>query len=115
MRDLALAVCALLAFLVPVGSYCFILAIINRRHKPLVVQGYWDTVGLLAAGSGFFLVTIPMLLSELTQRFHGDAAAQDWFDAPLRHWLLWIVYLLFLITGCLWMMLWRVHKTVIYN
>ena len=49
MRELELALCALLAFLLPVAIYCFILAILNRRGKPLLVSGVWDSVGLLFA------------------------------------------------------------------
>jgi hypothetical protein len=116
MRELALAVSALLAFLVPVGSYCFILAIINRRARPLIVRGAWDTIGLLAAGSGFFLVTIPMLLTELQLRLTGEVGTlREFADAPLGQWLVWLVYVLFLASGAAWMFLWRLNKTMIYN
>ena len=57
MRDFALAICALLAFLLPVGFYCLILASINRRGKPLIVSGVWDSIGLLFAVSGFSMPT----------------------------------------------------------
>ncbi len=116
MRDLALAVCALLAFLVPVGGYCFILAIINRREKPFVIRGPIDTIGLLCAGAGFFLVTTPMLLTDLHFRLSGDIGTfGEFLNAPMRHWLLWLAYFLCLASGAIWMLIWRWHKTMIYN
>jgi hypothetical protein len=115
MRDFAIAICALLAFLLPVGFYCLILASINRRGKPLIVSGVWDSVGLLFAVSGFFLVTMPMLVSEFYFRTFTLAGSGEFLALWLQHWILWLVYFLFLISGSALMILWRAHKTMIFN
>ncbi len=105
-RDLLFALCALLAFLLPVGFYCLILAAVNRRGKPLLVGGAWDSIGLLFSLSGFFLATFPMLLSEFFSRV---------LQVAIWNWLLWGVYFLFLISGMALMLVWRAHKTIVYN
>ena len=113
MEKIALAVCALLAFLLPIGFYCLVLASINRRSRPLLVNGLWDTIGLIFALSGFFLITMPMLLSEFVARAFtlGDSALDAW----MQHWILFIGYLLLLFCGCAFVILWRGRKTLIYN
>jgi hypothetical protein len=115
MRDFALAICALLAFLLPVGFYCLILASINRRGKPLIVSGVWDSVALLFAVSGFFLITMPMLMSEFYDRTFTLGASDPFFTLWLQHWVLWLVYFLLLISGSALMIVWRAHKTMIFN
>src|SRR6266849_4042319 len=106
-RDLLLAICALLVFLLPVGFYCLILASINRRGKPLIVSGVWDSVGLLFAVSGFFLATMPMLVSEFYFRTFTLAGSGEFLALWLQHWIIWLVYFLFLISGSALMILWR--------
>jgi hypothetical protein len=115
MREFALAICALLAFLLPVGFYCLILASINRRGKPLIVSGVWDSVGLLFAVSGFFLATVPMLVSEFYFRTFTFAGNGEFLGLWLQHWILWLVYFLFLISASALMILWRAPKTMIFN
>src|SRR5688572_316756 len=89
MEKIALAIIALLAFLVPVGTYCLILATINRRSRPLFVSGLWDAVGLLFATSGFFLVGVPMLLTEFFNRTMGIVLQDTLWSAWLQYWLVW--------------------------
>jgi hypothetical protein len=115
MRDFALAISALLAFLLPIGFYSLILGSINRRGKPLMVSGVWDAVGLLFAVSGFFLATMPMLIAEFYQRTFTFDADDHFFSLWLQHWILWIVYFLFLLSGGALMILLRTRKTMIYN
>jgi hypothetical protein len=115
LKGIVLAVCAVLAFLVPIGIYCLILASINRRGKPLIVSGLWDAIGLLFAVSGFFLATIPMLLAEFYARTLAENTSDHFLHIWLQHWLLWLVYFLFLLSGAALMLLWRSHKTMIYN
>ena len=113
MEKIALAVCALLAFLLPIGFYCLVLASINRRSKPLLVGGIWDTIGLLFAMSGFFLITMPMLLSEFGAR--AFSLETGTFDAWVQYWILYLAYLLMVICGSAFIILWRGRKTLIYN
>lgn len=115
MREIALPFCAVLALLLPIGSYCLILAVFHRRGKPLIVSGAWDAVGLLLAGGGFFLVTLPILFTEFYLRTLGADAGDRLMGVWMRHWLLWLIYFLMLISGSSLMILWRTHKTMIYN
>ena len=115
MRDFAIAICALLAFLLPIGFYCLILASVNRRGKPLIVSGVWDSIGLLFAVSGFFLATMPMLVSEFYFRTFTLAGSGEFLALWLQHWILWLVYFLLLISGSALMVLWRANKTMIFN
>jgi hypothetical protein len=111
--DIAMAICALLAFLIPVGFYCLILASVNRRSKPMMVSGVWDSVGLLFAVSGFFLATVPMLVSKFyTRVFDFD---NHFFSLWLQHWLLLFVYFTLLVSASVFMIIWRSRKTMIYN
>src|SRR5262245_59467441 len=115
MRELELALWALLAFLLPVAVYFLILASLNRRNRPVLVTGLWDSVGLLAAVAGFFLATVPMLITEFYRRAFIAAESDHFFGLLLQHWILWIIYFLLLISGSVLMILWRMHKTMIYN
>jgi hypothetical protein len=115
MKEIVLALCAVLAFILPIGIYCLILASINRRGKPLIVSGIWDAIGLLFAVSGFFLATIPMLLAEFYARTAAADNSDNFLNVWLQHWILWLVYFLFLLSGSALMLLGRSHKTMIYN
>ena len=53
----------LAVFLFPIGVYCGVLGMINRRLRPLLVNGLWDFVGVLLASSGFLLVVGPAVIS----------------------------------------------------
>lgn len=109
------AIFAVLALLFPLGVYSLVLVALNRRSAPVLVRGAWDTIGLLFATSGFFLVTVPLLLSEFYFRTLGGAARDSFVDIWFRHWLVWLVYYLVLIAGSVYLILWRSHKTMIYN
>jgi hypothetical protein len=113
-KQIALAVCAGLAFLLPVGFYCFILAYINRRTRPLMTSGTWDAVGLLFAVAGFFLVTVPMLISAFYARAFIDGTVSI-ADLALQQWIIWLAYFLLLICGSTLILLSRSQKTLIYN
>src|SRR4051794_21437815 len=115
LEKFALSISAFLAFLFPVGFYCLVLATINRRRRPLLVSGAWDTVGLLFALSGFFLITVPMLLSE----FFVRAAAAELPDQPsnlwAEQWLVDAAYFVVLVVGSALLIFWRGNLTLIYN
>jgi hypothetical protein len=115
MERIALAVCALLAFLLPIGFYCIILASINRRPRPLLVSGLWDAIGLLFAVSGFFLITMPMLFSEFFARALFIEGIESPLSLWLQHWIMYLAYFLFLICGSAFLIALRTRKTMIYN
>ena len=110
-----LALTALVAFLMPVGVYCLLLASINRRPRPVMVNGGWDSVGLLFAASGFLLVTIPMLFTEFYRRTVTTADGEQIVNIWLSQWALWLGYFLFVVCAGWLMVLWRRAKTIIYN
>src|SRR5947209_5678247 len=109
MTEIRLALFAFLAFLLPVGIYCFVLAAINRRARPLLVRGPWDAIGLVFAVSGFFLATVPALAAE----FHHHVLGSP--DLVLGVWAWWLVYYLLVVVGGVLMILARSNKTMIYN
>jgi hypothetical protein len=109
MREIALALFAFLAFLLPVAIYCFVLAAINRRSRPFLVSGTWDAIGLLAALSGFFLATLPTIGFVFLDRVIG-VSGLGW-NALVGT----LGYYLLVICGSVLMILSRSSKTVIYN
>lgn len=113
MTEFVQTLAAVVAFLLPVGSYCLFLAWINRRPRPVMAGGGWDSLGLIFAATGFFIVTIPILLTEFYRRVAGvaDNVRTVW----AAYWLLWLVYFGLLIVGCVLMIRWRSTKTMIYN
>jgi hypothetical protein len=113
MTEFVQTLAGVVAFLLPVGSYCLFLAWINRRPRPVMAGGGWDALGPIFAATGFFVVTIPILLTEFYRRTAGvvDNVRTLW----AAYWLLWLVYFGLLIVGCALMIRWRSMKTMIYN
>ncbi len=109
MTEIRLALFAFLAFLLPVGIYCFVLAAINRRPRPLIVRGSWDAIGLAFAVSGFFLATVPALASQFYDHVLGAP------DLGIGVWTWWLAYFVLIVVGGIVMILARSHKTMIYN
>jgi hypothetical protein len=108
---------AILLFLFPLGVYCLVLAHINRRERPLLLSGAWDVIAMLAAGAGFFLVLVPTLFDHLYHRTILGAFEheEDFATLWVRWWLVWVAYYSCLIVLGLLLIVWRRHKTVIYN
>ena len=113
--DFAPVIGAVLAFLLPVGIYCFLLAVINRRSRPLMVRGIWDTAGLFLASSGFVFVTVPLLFNQYYSRALADGGNEPFEDIWLRHWLLSLSYYIAVVVVGVLVMLWRSDQTAIYN
>lgn len=107
--EIRLALFAFLAFLLPVGIYCFVLGAVNRRPRPLCVRGAWDAIGLLFAVSGFFLATVPILASE----FHHHVLGAP--ELAFGVWAWWLVYFLMIVIGSVFMIVARANKTMFYN
>jgi hypothetical protein len=110
-------------FLFPIAVYCWALAAVNRRPGPVMVSGPGDFIGLLLAGSGFFLVVGPILLSGMyywalrqlplaRQTGTVKAILMDFF---LQWWGTWLGYYLLLVVGALVLLYLRRRKTIIYN
>lgn len=113
MVEFVQTLAAVVAFLLPVGGYCLYLAWVNRRPRPMMAGGAWDTLGLFFAASGFFVVTVPVLLTEFYRRTAGitDSVRAVW----VSFWILWLIYFFILIAGGYLMMHSRSMKTMIYN
>jgi hypothetical protein len=111
---------AILAFLLPIAIYCWVLAAINRRAKPTMVAGVWDCVGLLLAAAGIFLVVGPALIDRffltLIDTLPLDRETEPAFAEVLRErWYAWALYFT-LVLSVVFLLLWRRRaKTVIYN
>jgi hypothetical protein len=109
-------------FLFPVAVYCWALAMVNRRLRPLMVPGAWDVVGLLFASSGFLLVAGPAILTGLYSR-----ALREWppgsgrpltalvREVLLGQWGLWLGYYSVIVGLAILLLRMRRRKTAIYN
>lgn len=111
----------LLLFLFPIATYLMILASINRRDKPTLVTGFWDTMGLLLAASGALLAVGPAILTQFLWNalpawpVDNQTPAEMW-DAFWRQMWLWLgLYYGVVLLGGLAILLWRTRTTVIYN
>jgi hypothetical protein len=110
-------------FLFPIGVYCSILGMINRRPQPLMVSGAWDFLGVLFATSGFILFGGPALLSGTFRQSLqdvpfsrdsgsvGGAVTEIW----AMWWLVWVLYYLFVVGGAAFLLWQRRDISVIYN
>jgi hypothetical protein len=109
----------LLVSLFPLALYCFILAGVNRRDRPLLLRGTWDFVGVLFALSGMLLWAGPLLLTNLGQRTLVDnlagEAPRSFDDLWSRWWLLWACYYGFVVAGAVFLLILRGSITAIYN
>lgn len=114
-EQLLLALFSVVSFLLPIGMYCLILSSINRRPRPVMAGGGWDAVGLLFAAGGFFLVVVPMLLTEFYRRTSSAVENSHFVSLWLTHWALWIGYFTCVIVAAGAMIAWRSSKTAIYN
>ena len=99
-----------LAFIFPLGIYCLILGLINRRERPLLVSGPWDFAGVLFAVSGFLLFIGPAVLSSLYEHFRlswvvGQAGTEGPSGVSYYLWIsLWYVYYIGVVAVALWML-----------
>jgi hypothetical protein len=112
-----------LAFIFPVGIYCLILGILNRRDRPALVSGPWDFAGVLLAASGVLLVVCPFyILRPLYEgwRYYwmmghpGQGDSQS--GATYYLWLsLWFLYYVGVVLGAGWVLSRRREITAVYN
>lgn len=112
----------LAVFLFPIGVYCGVLGMVNRRLRPLLVNGLWDFLGVLFASSGFLLVVGPAVISGQYQRnlfefsFGRPASPQQTLqDIWALWWGIWLCYYLLVLGGGAFLLWWRGRSTVIYN
>ncbi len=113
----------IIVFLFPVAIYCSILAAINRRAQPLMVNGSWDFAGLLFAISGFLLVTGPVIavafyqssMSDFFLRGTGKDLPRSVFNVVSDRIAFWGVYYGIICGGAVALLWWRRRTTVIYN
>jgi hypothetical protein len=114
----------LLVFLFPLAVYCWLLGMINKRERPLMVSGRWDCVGLLFAASGFLLVVGPAILSGMYYRVLLDVPQRHqarpihdifWEFLMAYYWPIWLAYYVVMLAGVLLLLWWRGRKTIVYN
>lgn len=111
----------LVAFLVPLAAYLFVLSAINRRHRPVIIPGTWDLVGLLLGASGFLFAGGPAVLSSLSEQWrmfwlfgHGNPLGGV-FAAPALWLALPAAYFLAVSAGVVYLFSQRRSLTCVYN
>ncbi len=114
---LAIVICFL-----PAAIYLMLLAVLNHRRHPTLIQGSWDFVGLLLGLSGFLLVGGTVLLSSLThslrlfwQRGDLHRLQQDFQELGSTWVILWLLYCAGVVGGLLVLIRYRRHFSVVYN
>ena len=109
-------------FLFPLAIYCLAVSLLNRRHRPVMVSGTWDFVGVLFAASGFLLLGGPVMLTSLSERWRftwllgrnpgpalfGEDGASIWL-------LVALLYFVTVVGGAAYLLLRRRNSTSIYN
>jgi hypothetical protein len=111
-----------LVFIFPIGIYCIILGVLNRRDRPILVSGKWDFAGVLLAASGFLVFVGPAVLTSLHERWRlywllGHQGQGEGPSGALYYlWLaLWFLYFAGVIVGAAWMLNRRRETTAVYN
>lgn len=110
----------LLVSLFPFAVYLFALAGLNRRERPALVHGIWETLGLLFAFSGFLLYSGPLLFKEyyirdLLEIPIGEGTAEV-FEETYQKWLLlWGAYYVGLLALAGGLLLGRRNVRGVYN
>jgi hypothetical protein len=111
-----------LLFIFPLGIYCLILGVLNRRDRPLLVSGPWDFAGVLFAASGFLLFVGPAVLSSLHERWRyywmfGDTSTGEEMNSLAHYsWLAaWYLYYVIVVGGAAFLLRQRRCLTAIYN
>lgn len=109
-------------FVLPLALYLLVLGWVNRQHRPVLVSGTWDFIGILFAGSGFLLLGGPAILSSLNERWRlfwllGDRSPlPDGLDGIRQVWVfLALGYFAVVVLGCAWVFNRRRGVTCIYN
>src|SRR5436305_1433204 len=95
---------------------------VNRRLRPLLLNGAWDFLGVLFASSGFLLVVGPAVISGQYQRNlfefsfgQPGTPQQTLHDIWSLWWGVWLMYYLLVLGGGAALLWWRSRSTVIYN
>jgi hypothetical protein len=110
-----------LAFVVPLGCYCLLLALVNRSRHPVVIAGSWDFAGILFAVSGFLLLGGPAALTGLHERWRmswllGETRFLAGVGEQWHFWVtLWVLYFAVVIGGSAALLWRRRNATSIYN
>ncbi len=107
---------SILAFLVPIATYCWLLALVNRRAKATVVSGLWDGAGMLFGAAGILLVVFPFLIYFFFLRKYLNTFTPEAENDVLYWWrITWSFYFTLLVFGVARMLWGRRNKTVFYN
>jgi hypothetical protein len=110
-----------IAFLFPLALYCLILALVNRRRRPVMVSGPWDFAGVLLGLSGFILAGGPAILDGFHRRWltlwltSADYRGTR-LDEKHLYWVsLWAAYFVLVVGVCALVFWLRRWQTSIYN
>jgi hypothetical protein len=110
------------AFLFPLALYCFVLGLINRRRRPLMVPAAWDFAGILFAASGFLVFAVPAMLTSLSERWRLlwlVGQAQGLANGSEGSYEAWVfvsaAYFLGVVLTAAYVLWGRRHQTAVYN
>ncbi len=110
-----------MVFFLPLSLYFFYLSALNRAPRPKLVSGVWDTVGVLAALSGFLLIGGPSILSGLYEQWRmswllGSFQRLNEIRGTWSEWiLLYAAYFVAVIVLTIWLVFEGRKRTSIYN
>lgn len=109
------------AFLFPLAVYCFLLGLVNRRSRPLMLPATWDFVGVLFAASGLLIVSGPAMLSGFSEYWRtfwllGRLPSGGLLGDDIDRWRALSVAYFALVVGLAIFVLWgRRRETAVYN
>jgi hypothetical protein len=99
-----------------------VLAAVNRRVQPALVNGAWDFLGLLFAVSGVLLFALPVLVFGIFRQMLDEQLFGDKGPSPegaghvqLQWRLAWGAWWALVLGGCALLVWLRRRKTVVYN
>jgi hypothetical protein len=106
-----------LSFIFPLGIYCLILGVLNRRDRPLLVSGPWDFAGVLFGASGLLLFVVPFgVLPTLHEMWQYYWLFGQTRDLSYNLWLaVWYLYYGIVVSGAAYLLWRRRCQTAIYN
>jgi hypothetical protein len=118
-KGFSVLICIVVSLL-PLALYLFWLAGLNRRDRPVMIDGVWEAIALLFALSGFLLYAGPRLLEVLYECEVSSISLEEesqgpFEDAYFRWSVIWVVYHVAVVALGFLLVLSRRGRRGIYN
>lgn len=119
-KGFALVLLCFFVSLFPLALYFFFLAGLNRRDRPALIPGVWESAALLFGLSGFLLFAVPALLNALYVREVAAVPLEEFnektFADSLWRWrLIWGGYFAILLIAAGLLLVARIGRRGICN